>query len=70
MIAKAALTRLAAKENISDRYISRILRLNLVAPDIITAIIEGRQLRDLKLQDFMGKAIPDLWAEQRRVFGF
>lgn len=64
------LTKLAEFENISDRYVSRILRLNHLAPDIVRAIIEGKQPRTLKLQDLTSKSIPDLWQEQREAFGF
>ena len=63
-------TLLAEKEKVTPSYVSRTLRLNLLAPDIIKAIIEGRQPRDLMLQDLMKKAIPDLWPEQREIFGF
>ncbi len=34
---------LAAAEKINPSYVSRILRLTLLAPDIVEAIIEGRQ---------------------------
>lgn len=63
------ISQLARKENISDRYVSRILRLNYLAPDIVTAILDGRQPRDLKLQDLISKTIPDLWEEQKSLFG-
>lgn len=62
-------SQLARKENISDRYVSRILRLNYLAPDIVIAILEGKQPRDLKLQDLIGKAMPDLWEKQKALFG-
>ncbi len=58
------------KENIRSSFASRILRLNLIAPDIVKAIVEGKQPRDLKLQDFMITTIPDLWHEQIEKFGF
>ncbi len=61
--------KLAAKEKVTTGYVSRILRLNQVAPDIVKAIMEGRQPRELKIQDFMNKIIPDLWEEQRQAFG-
>ncbi len=61
---------IAEKENISPSYVSKLLRLNLLAPDIIKAIVEGKQPRDLMLQDLMKKVIPDLWQEQREMFGF
>jgi hypothetical protein len=62
--------KIAAKEKVTNGYVSRILRLNQVAPDIIKAIVEGRQSRELKIQDFMNKRIPDLWEEQRLLLGF
>ena len=34
---------LAAAEKINPSYVSRILRLTLLAPDIVEATIEGRQ---------------------------
>ncbi len=64
------ISQLAAKENISDRYVSRILRLNYLAPDIVISILEGKHPRDLKLQDLTTKVIPELWYEQKSLFGF
>ena len=64
------ISQLARKENLSDRYISRILRLNFLAPDIVIDILEGRQPRGLRLQDLITKAIPALWDEQKSLFGF
>lgn len=64
------ISQLAAKENISDRYVSRILRLNYFAPDIVAVIIEGKQPKNLRLQDLITKAIPNLWEEQKSFFGF
>lgn len=63
------ISQLARKENISDRYVSRILRLNYLAPDIVIAILEGKQPQDLRLQDLMKKVIPYLWQEQMEMFG-
>ena len=64
------ISQLADKENISDRYVSRILRLNFLAPDIVVSILEGKQPRDLKLQDLTRKIIPELWEEQKATFRF
>ena len=64
------ITQLAGKENISDRYISRILKLNYLSPDIATSILEGKQPKDLRLEDLTRKAIPALWEEQKSLFGF
>ena len=64
------LAHLADKENIAISYFSKILRLNYVDPDIIISILDGKQPRNLKLQDFMTKPIPHLWQEQKEIFGF
>lgn len=61
---------IAEEEGVGEAYVSRILRLNLVAPDIIKAVLAGRQPRTLKLQDFLSDSLPDLWDEQKEKFGF
>jgi hypothetical protein len=42
---------LAKAEKVNDSYLSRILRLTLIAPDIIEAILTGRQPSTLQLDD-------------------
>jgi hypothetical protein len=64
------LNKIMEREKVGITYASRILRLNLIAPDIIKAIVEGKQPRSLRLEDFMRKPISDLWQEQRATFGF
>lgn len=59
--------RLAEKEKLDTRYVSRILRFNYLAPDIVAAILEGKQPRTLCLQDLMYVDIPELWEEQRKI---
>jgi len=61
---------IADEEGVGEAYVSRVLRLNLIAPDIIEAIVKGKQPRTLKLQDFLNDNLPDLWDEQREKFGF
>jgi hypothetical protein len=56
---------LAAAEKINPSYVSRILRLTLLAPDIIEAILDGRHPPVLTLANTM-KYFPVLWNEQRR----
>lgn len=50
-------------------YLSRILRLTLLAPDIIEAILNGRQHNGLKLAIVL-RHIPLTWEEPRRDFGW
>lgn len=55
---------IAAAEKINETYVGRVLRLTLLAPDIIEAILGGRQPVDLQLEDLL-RRFPVLWAEQR-----
>ena len=54
---------LAKTEKVNDSYMSRILRLTLIAPDIIEAILTGRQPSTLQLDDLL-KPLPAAWLLQ------
>ena len=58
---------IARAEGINDSYVSRILRLTLLAPDIVDAILDGRQPLALTLARLM-KPFPVGWEEQRPRF--
>ena len=64
----ASIETLAAKENVDPSYISRLLRLNFLAPDLKLAILEGTQPRTMLLQDVIRKVWPEDWEGQRRFF--
>jgi hypothetical protein len=51
-------------ENISKSYVSRILRLALLAPDIIEAFLGGRADQSLMLER-LERPLPASWKEQR-----
>lgn len=65
----ATIDDIAAAEKINPSYISRIIRLSLLAPSIVTAILDGTQPPLLQLRHLLAPFPPD-WAEQRRHFGF
>ena len=50
----------------TDAYVCRLLPLTCLAPDIVEAILDGRQPRGLKLATLL-RGIPLAWEEQRRV---
>jgi len=53
-------------ENISKSYVSRILRLTLVAPDIVDRILDGRCGQALMLER-LERPLPASWVEQRQL---
>jgi hypothetical protein len=55
---------IAAVEKINASYVGRILRLTLLSPEIVEAILDGRQLADLQLEDLL-RRFPVGWREQR-----
>src|SRR4029079_16272577 len=59
---------LAKAEKVNDSYLSRILRLTLIAPDIIEAILTGRQPCTLQLDELL-KPLPAAWERQRSELG-
>jgi hypothetical protein len=56
-------------ENISKSYVSRILRLALLAPDIVDAILAGRADQALMLER-LERPLPESWKEQRDHLGW
>ena len=64
----ASLTELAEAENINRSYLSRILRLTLLAPAIVEAILEGSQGPEITLDRLM-QPFPLKWEKQGSHFG-
>ena len=62
---------IASQERVTPGYISRLLRLPLLAPDIVTAI-NGKNPPQLTAKKLMRLAlqIPIDWSEQRKLLGF
>lgn len=65
-------TDLARKLKLEPGWVAEVLRMTLLAPDIVQAILDGRQPRHLNLHAMRGRGdnIPVSWNEQRRGFGF
>lgn len=61
-----SLAELAEAERINTSYLSRVLRLTLLAPDIVEAILDGRQPEEMTV-DVMLKPFPVEWEGQRRA---
>ena len=61
----ATIAEIAAAEKINESYVGRVLRLTLLAPDIVEAILGGRQPAGLQLDRLM-RRFPVEWGEQRQ----
>ena len=62
---------LTEREGLTGSYITRVMRLSFLAPDIVAAILEGRQPPDLTAKTLLcGIDLPVSWEEQRTALGF
>lgn len=57
---------LAAAEKINSLYVSRLLRLTLLSPDIVQTILDGRQPAGMTLPALM-EPFPVEWERQREL---
>jgi site-specific DNA recombinase len=62
-------TQLAEEVKVSRSYISRTVNMLLLAPDIITAILNGKQPPTLRVKDLM-QVMPHCWQAQRELLKF
>jgi hypothetical protein len=59
---------LAKHEGVNRGYMSRVLRLTLLAPEIVEAVLDGRQPVGLRLDGLL-EVFPEDWEAQRAHFG-
>ena len=60
---------IAVEEKINASYVSRVLRLSLLMPEIVEQILDGHQPTDLTLQMLM-RPFSVVWLEQRQTLWF
>ena len=63
-----SITDLAEQEGVTDAYVCRLLPLTCLAPDLVEAILDGRQPKGLRLAEMLGNG-PLGWEEQRSAWG-
>jgi len=61
----ASVNELAKAQGKNASYVAAVLRLTLLAPDIVEAVLDGRQPAALQLQPLMRDRISVVWQEQR-----
>lgn len=64
-----SITNLGGRLGVDGSYVTRILKLSTLAPDIIEAIFNGEEPDGLSLTK-LTKSFPMNWQEQRKIFGF
>jgi hypothetical protein len=62
----ATIAELAEREGIAQSYMTRLLRLTLLAPDIVEAILDGKQGPEVKLARFL-ETFPVEWKGQHEI---
>ncbi|KJS44331.1 MAG: bacteriophage-like protein [Roseovarius sp. BRH_c41] len=64
----ATIAEMAERQGIAPSYMTRVLRLTQLAPDIVEAILNGKQgPKDLTLARML-EPFPAIWMKQRELF--
>lgn len=67
---RCTISKIANAEGVTGRYIRRLLELAFLAPDIVEAILDGRQPADISTEWLVRHAdLPLGWREQRQALG-
>ena len=66
--AHATLEGLATTKDVHATYVSRVLQLTLLSPEIVEAILDGRQSAELRLNDLLA-GFPLEWEGQTQTIG-
>jgi DNA invertase Pin-like site-specific DNA recombinase len=61
---------LARLSRMRPSQFARLIRINYLAPDIVTAIRDGKQPEALTRKQLLASVIPTDWSLQRRLLGF
>lgn len=62
----ATLIELAAAERLDRSFVSHVLQLTLLSPDLVEAILDGRQSMRVQLQALV-RGLPVEWERQREL---
>lgn len=62
----ATIAELAEREGIAPSYMTRVLRLTLLAPDIVEAVLDGKQRPKMTLASVL-EPFPMDWRQQREL---
>ena len=65
----ATVREIAAAEKFSESYVGRVLRLTLLAPEMVELILHGQHFPTMTLPSLMSR-FPTVWCEQHRIFSY
>ena len=65
-----SIANIAAAHSRCRTRLARLVALSCLAPDIVTAIVEGRQPQGLSARRLLEIELPLAWADQRALLGF
>jgi hypothetical protein len=65
----ATIGELAEHEEIAPSYMTRVLRLTLLAPEIVEAILDGKQAPEMTLARLQ-EPLPPEWSDQTKKYHF
>lgn len=63
----ASISELAEKEGIAFTYMARLMRLSLLSPELVDAVMDGHQPANITLANLMDP-FPADWKEQRALW--
>ena len=63
----ASISELAEKEGIAFTYMARLMRLSLLSPELVDAVMDGHQPANITLANLMDR-FPADWKEQRALW--
>jgi hypothetical protein len=67
----SSITAVAAREGMHDRYVSSLLPLAFLAPEIVASIVRGTQPKDLTAKKLIRRThLPLDWQAQKQALGF
>jgi len=67
----ASMVAIATREGVGKQYVSRLIRLAFLAPELVERIVAGRQPPELTAQSLLTSrvALPLSWAAQKQALG-
>ena len=66
-----SMAEIASREGLDKSYVSRVIHLAFLAPDITESIMVGRQPADLSVEKLTKRIdLPLDWVQQRQLLGY